>query len=149
MASFKGEPILKADANDKLDAGIDRFGGNLIDPLPIFQKCGFYRDALLKGGKDNGQPQWNLAILGTTFMEKGNRSSCFQRSMPPHASIASSSSAIQRDMPHGAVVLNPYSAAGRVWFAPNEVVNIAEFNETGERLRIKRSSEDGSTDFYA
>jgi hypothetical protein len=31
-----------------------------------------YRDALLKGGRDNDQPQWNLAILGTTFMAKGS-----------------------------------------------------------------------------
>lgn len=56
---------------------------------------------------------------------------------------------VRRDMPHGAVVLSPHSAAGRAWIAPSEVVNIAEFNETGERLRIKRSSKDGSTDFYA
>jgi hypothetical protein len=56
---------------------------------------------------------------------------------------------VRHDMPHGAVVLSPYSAAGRAWLAPNKVVNIAEFDGIGDRLRIKRSSKDGSTDFYA
>lgn len=56
---------------------------------------------------------------------------------------------VRRDMPHGAIVLGPHGAAGRAWLAPDEVVKIAEFNETGARLKITRSSEDGSTDFYA
>ena len=43
-----------------------------MDPRPIFTKCGFYREALKSGGANNDQPQWNLAILGTTFMENGN-----------------------------------------------------------------------------
>jgi hypothetical protein len=55
-----------------LEAGIDKFEDHKLDPFPIFKNCGFYRDALLKGGADNDQPQWNLAILGTTFMAKGS-----------------------------------------------------------------------------
>jgi hypothetical protein len=55
-----------------LDAGIDKFADILLDPHPIFTQCGFYLEALKNGGKNNDQPQWNLAILGTTFMERGN-----------------------------------------------------------------------------
>src|ERR1700735_5448308 len=55
-----------------LQAGIDKFGDSLLDPEPIFHKCGFYKEAILHGGGNNEQPQWNLAVLGTTFMEGGN-----------------------------------------------------------------------------
>jgi hypothetical protein len=64
FAMLKGRP--------DLNAGIDNHANFKVDPRPVFQNCGFYRDALLKGGRDNDQPQWNLAILGTAFMERGN-----------------------------------------------------------------------------
>jgi hypothetical protein len=64
FAKLKGEP--------DLNAGIGKHEDFKVNPRPIFKECGFYRDALLKAGADNDQPQWNLAILGTTFMEKGN-----------------------------------------------------------------------------
>jgi hypothetical protein len=56
-AQFKGEPGLEAGC----------YTQKLLDPRPIFKQCGFYKDALLNGGKNNDQPQWNLAVLGTTF----------------------------------------------------------------------------------
>jgi predicted P-loop ATPase len=70
--SFKAGPAFKIEGEPELQAGIDKFGDSLLEPLPIFKQCGFYREALLNGGKNNDNPQWNLAILGTTFMEDGN-----------------------------------------------------------------------------
>lgn len=52
-------------------------------------------------------------------------------------------------MPHGAIVLNAKTAAGRVWLAPNNVVNIDAFDEAGPRMRLTNAAKDGSTDFYA
>ena len=71
-AMFAAGPVFKIEGEPDLHAGIDKFGDGLLDPLPIFQQCGFYKEALLHGGKNNDQPQWNLAVLGTTFMEDGN-----------------------------------------------------------------------------
>jgi hypothetical protein len=56
---------------------------------------------------------------------------------------------VRSGMPHGAIVLSPYSAAGRVWLGPQEIVRIDEFDVVGARVKITRSSDDGSTDFYA
>ena len=56
---------------------------------------------------------------------------------------------VRPGMPHGAIVLSPHSAAGRVWLGPEEIVHIDEFNVVGARMKITRSSNDGSTDFYA
>jgi hypothetical protein len=56
---------------------------------------------------------------------------------------------VRAGMPHGAIVLSPYSAAGRAWLGPDEITRIAEFNVVGARMKIIRSSNDGSTDFYA
>lgn len=53
------------------------------------------------------------------------------------------------NMPHGAIVLNFKTAAGRVWLAPGDVSNIDEFNVTGSRMIITRANRDGSTDYYA
>lgn len=55
---------------------------------------------------------------------------------------------VRPNMPHGAIVLSPQSAAGRVWLAPEQIVPIAEFNVIDAKLQLTRSSEDGSTDFY-
>jgi len=71
-AAFQGvKPAWTVEGPD-LDAGIDKQAEFKVDPKPIFQQCGFYRDALLTGGKDHDQPLWNLAVLGTTWMEKGD-----------------------------------------------------------------------------
>lgn len=51
-------------------------------------------------------------------------------------------------MPHGAIVLNAKTAAGRVWLARDHVENIQEFDEVGSRLIVNRAAADGSTDFY-
>lgn len=80
-ASFKDGPhalfagLLQSEPG--LDAGIDKFSEQKVDPAPIFAKqvdggCEFYREAFRTGGKDHSQPLWNYAILGTTFMENGN-----------------------------------------------------------------------------
>jgi hypothetical protein len=67
-AAFAG---LKPD--DALQAGAT-FGSHLVDPIPIFgsKGCGFLREALLTGGKDYDNPQWNLSVLCTAFMEGGD-----------------------------------------------------------------------------
>lgn len=51
-------------------------------------------------------------------------------------------------MPHGAIVLSPKTAAGRVWLSPEQVVKIDEFSTIGPRLVIDRAARDGSTEFY-
>jgi len=71
VASFKHPPTFAAGFTDRLDAGIDKFADNLVDPRPIFKNCGFYRDAFANGGKDHKQDLWMYAVLGTTFMENG------------------------------------------------------------------------------
>ena len=72
MAAFKRPPIMAPIAGENLGA-VEQTEAPLLDPRPIFKNCGFCnRDALLTGGQDNDQPQWNLAILGTTFMAKGS-----------------------------------------------------------------------------
>jgi len=50
-------------------------------------------------------------------------------------------------MPHGALVLSPYSAAGRVWLGPSEIRRITEFNSIGAQVRVWPSAKDGSTGF--
>jgi hypothetical protein len=71
-ALFRGmTPVLKADPNDKLEAGIDKYGDMPIDPRPVFKDCGFYRTALANGGADLGQQLWMYSVLGATFMENG------------------------------------------------------------------------------
>ncbi len=51
---------------------------------------------------------------------------------------------VRANMPHGAVVLGPQQAAGRVWLAPTKVQSITEFNEIGMRLTFWRPEVDGS-----
>jgi hypothetical protein len=53
------------------------------------------------------------------------------------------------NMPHGAIVLNSKTAAGRVWRAAGNVSNIDEFDVTGAHTTIARANRDGSTDYYA
>lgn len=59
--------------DDALQAGAST-GPTLVDPRPIFAAtgCGFLREALRTGGKDYDNPQWNLSVLCTAFMENGN-----------------------------------------------------------------------------
>jgi hypothetical protein len=62
--AFKGEP--------GLDAGIGKFTDTLLDPRPIFDGCGFLREAQQAGGANYGNPLWNLSVLCSAFMENGN-----------------------------------------------------------------------------
>jgi len=55
---------------------------------------------------------------------------------------------VRHGMPHGAIVLNSRSAAGRVWLGPTDIVHIDEFNIVGSEMKIARAAHDGSTDFY-
>lgn len=52
------------------------------------------------------------------------------------------------NMPHGALVLNAKTAAGRVWLGPNHVTHITSFDEVGALTTLTRAAADGSTDFY-
>jgi hypothetical protein len=62
FASLKGEPDLNAGiTTDK----------PLVDPNPVLEQCGFYREARDNGGRNYANFLWHLSILGTTFMEKG------------------------------------------------------------------------------
>lgn len=57
--------------DNNLQAGIHT-GLHLVDPAPIFLKCGFLGNALSNGGKDYDNPLWNLSLLCSAFMENGN-----------------------------------------------------------------------------
>ncbi len=54
---------------------------------------------------------------------------------------------VRRNMPHGAVVLGPTAAAGRVWLAPTNVTRISEFNFVGPRIEIFNSNDSGAVDY--
>ncbi len=56
---------------------------------------------------------------------------------------------VRPNMPHGALVLSPQTAAGRAWLAVSRIERIAEFNTMGSRVQVSRSADDGSVDFYA
>ena len=76
-AIFRVKPVLSASIEPGLDAGIDKFSDSLVDPRPVFRRkekggCPFYYSAFKTGGIDHPQPLWNLAVLGTTFMENGS-----------------------------------------------------------------------------
>jgi hypothetical protein len=70
-ASFGRGPVFKIDGPD-LNAGINRYEDKLVDPREIFKQCGFYREALRRGGADYDNPLWMYSVLGATFMEGGN-----------------------------------------------------------------------------
>jgi hypothetical protein len=70
-ASFRRGPVFKIDGPD-LNAGINRYEDKLVDPREIFKQCGFYREALRRGGADYDNPLWMYSVLGATFMEGGN-----------------------------------------------------------------------------
>jgi hypothetical protein len=69
---FKNGPAFTIEGEPGLGAGIDKFGDSLLDPIPIFQQCGFLRDALVNGGKGYDQTLWMYSVLCSTFMEDGN-----------------------------------------------------------------------------
>jgi hypothetical protein len=62
---------LADDAGGRLGGGITPSTARLLDPRPIFGKCGFYRKAFASGGAEYGQELWMYSVLGTTFMESG------------------------------------------------------------------------------
>lgn len=56
---------------------------------------------------------------------------------------------VRPSMPHGAIVLSPNSVAGRAWLSPSQIVPITEFNVVDSQIKVTRSSDDGSVDYYA
>jgi len=58
--------------SEALVAGVAAVGAFLIDSTPVFERCGFLREARETGGKDYDNPMWNLSVLCTAFMENGN-----------------------------------------------------------------------------
>jgi len=56
---------------------------------------------------------------------------------------------VRKEIPHGAIVLSPTSAAGRAWVSSDKIFPITEFNVVGAQMKIIRASRDGSVDFYA
>jgi len=50
---------------------------------------------------------------------------------------------VRPEMPHGAIVLGPDSAAGRIWYAPDQVGTISEFNVVGSVVSIQSGPTDG------
>jgi hypothetical protein len=54
---------------------------------------------------------------------------------------------VRPEMPHGAIVLSPENATGRVWLSPGEVVPLSEINVIGAPMRINWPASDGSTRF--
>jgi len=54
---------------------------------------------------------------------------------------------VRRNLPHGALVLGPESAAGRVWLAPDKIQRISEFNFIGERIEVFHSDATGAVDY--
>lgn len=62
-----------AEGVESLAVGIEHAERPPLDFQPIVKGCPFYRDALINGGVDHSQGLWNLAILGTTFLEKGEQ----------------------------------------------------------------------------
>lgn len=54
-----------------LSAGIEKNSGPPIDIKDVANECPFIREALTTGGKDFGNPLWNLSTLIATFTEGG------------------------------------------------------------------------------
>jgi hypothetical protein len=71
-ATFGVPHPLFAGLTGQLQDGIGKHENVLLDPRPIFTKCGFYRGALRNGGADYDNALWMYSILGATFMENGN-----------------------------------------------------------------------------
>jgi hypothetical protein len=63
--------------DNSLQAGIGPTGPMLVDPRPIFKSkddggCPWLHHAFKTGGAEFDNPQWNLSVLCTAFMENGN-----------------------------------------------------------------------------
>lgn len=64
----------RAPVTETLSEGIERFERDRpLQARPLFKECGFLREALRTGGKDYGQPLWNLTTLCATFIEEGQK----------------------------------------------------------------------------
>ncbi|MGH8291256.1 MAG: hypothetical protein ACREV7_20030 [Steroidobacteraceae bacterium] len=56
---------------------------------------------------------------------------------------------VRENMPHGALVVNHTSAAGRVWLSRTAVQTIDEFDTVGDRVDVARGPSGPGIDFYA
>ncbi|HEV8695610.1 MAG TPA: DUF927 domain-containing protein, partial [Lysobacter sp.] len=57
---------------ESLAAGLEKEPLPPLPWAPLLGKCAFVTDALVTGGKDYDQPQWNLTTLLATFLENGH-----------------------------------------------------------------------------
>lgn len=71
LSAFVGKKPIMEFVDDHLSDGLKR-EDNPLDPRPIVRGCPFFKDAFKTHGKNHTQPLWNLAILSTTFFEKGD-----------------------------------------------------------------------------
>ncbi len=56
---------------DSLALGLVTHEHAPLDFVSMAEQCPFFRDAIVTGGKTNGQGLWNLSVLAATFCEKG------------------------------------------------------------------------------
>ncbi len=54
---------------------------------------------------------------------------------------------VRRKLPHGAIVLGPNAAAGRVWLSSDRIKPISEFNFMGPRIEVFHSDANGRVDY--
>ncbi len=57
--------------DDHLSDGLE-YDDKPLDPRPLIKGCPFFKEAFETNGRDHSQPLWNLSILATTFLEKGD-----------------------------------------------------------------------------
>lgn len=60
-----------AGCNDALSSGVVAREFPPIDIQPVALQCGFVRESMTTGGKDNTNPLWNLTTLLSTFCDGG------------------------------------------------------------------------------
>lgn len=67
----KPDPAFLVNPVEKMGAGVGSVDPTPLDAVPMIKECPFFRDAFKTGGKEHNQPLWNLTVLATTFLEKG------------------------------------------------------------------------------
>ena len=67
-----GRPAFTIDDGSTLGPSTESYSDHsALDPSPVFEQCGFMKEAVLTGGRDFGEPLWNLSVLTSTFLENG------------------------------------------------------------------------------
>jgi Domain of unknown function (DUF927) len=71
--SIFGPPRPPLEGISELAAGIETYEHPPISIKAVAAECSFIRTALLDGGRDYSQPEWNLSTLIATFTEEGRK----------------------------------------------------------------------------